>query len=95
MEKVNYASIANKLLGDELYCKFIKEIAKENKGENLVDFGAEIVNKCCLLTVAFGMSNVVKMDKVKICIGSKIVEISCKKIYKKYEKYINNIEKTL
>ena len=35
MMKVNYTSIANELLGNELYCKFLKEIAKENKGMNL------------------------------------------------------------
>ena len=39
MKNVNYADMANNLLGDELYYKFITEIAKEGKGENLVDFG--------------------------------------------------------
>lgn len=29
MEKMNYANIVNTLLGDELYCKFIKEIARK------------------------------------------------------------------
>lgn len=32
MENVNYSSIANNLLGDELYCKFITEISKKIKG---------------------------------------------------------------
>lgn len=31
MENVNYSNIANDLLGDELYCKFIKEISKKIK----------------------------------------------------------------
>ena len=42
MEKLNYANIANNLLGDELYYKFVKEISKENNGTNLDDFGKEV-----------------------------------------------------
>ena len=38
MGNVNYSNIANNLLGDELYQLFIKEISKENKGSDLVDF---------------------------------------------------------
>lgn len=34
MKNVNYADMANNLLGDELYYKFITEIAKES--ENLL-----------------------------------------------------------
>jgi hypothetical protein len=93
MEKINYAYIANNLLGNDLYCKFIKEIAKENKGENLVDYGKEIFEKCCLLIMSLGMSNVVKMDKIKICVGNEIMEVSCKKFALKYEKYVSKIEK--
>lgn len=92
MEKVNYAYIANNLLGDDLYCKFIKEVAKENKDENLVDFGKEVFEKCCLLLVSLGMSNVIRMNKIKICIGNEILEVSCKEFAEKYEKYINRIE---
>ena len=55
MKNVNYADMANNLLGDELYYKFITEIAKEGKGENLVDFGKEVVEKCCLLIVSLGI----------------------------------------
>ena len=36
MKKINYAYIANNILGDELYCKFIKEIAKDNKNINQI-----------------------------------------------------------
>lgn len=53
MEKVNYDNVAKDLLGDELYCKFIKEISKENYGENLVDFGKEVINRCCFLECLF------------------------------------------
>lgn len=93
MENVNYSNIANDLLGDELYCKFIKEISKKNKGVDLVDFGNKVVNKCCLLVVALGMSNSIKMNKVKICVGNEIVELNCKEFAKKYKKYVNEIEK--
>lgn len=92
MEKVNYAYIANNLLGDELYCKFIKEISKEHNGENLVDFGKEVFEKCCLLIISLGMSNAIKTDKIKICIGEEIVEISCKEFAMKYEQYVEKIE---
>ena len=37
MEKLNYANIANNLLGDELYYKFVKEISKENNGCKDID----------------------------------------------------------
>ena len=90
MKNVNYADMANNLLGDELYYKFITEIAKEGKGENLVDFGKEVVEKCCLLIVSLGMSNAIKMDKVKICLGREVIEISCKEFAAKYEKYSNH-----
>lgn len=91
MKDVNYAYIANKLLGDDLYCKFIKEVSKENNKGNLVDYGKEVFEKCCLLIVSLGMSNVIKMDKIKINIGDEIIEISCKEFAKKYEKYANEI----
>lgn len=95
MENINYAYIANNLLGDELYCKFIKEISKENKGENLVDFGKKVFEKCCLLVVTLGMSNTIKTDKIKICIGNEIVEIPCKEFAMKYKKYVSEIENNL
>ena len=79
MKNVNYADMANNLLGDELYYKFITEIAKEGKGENLVDFGKEVV----------------EMDKVKICLGREVIEISCKEFAAKYEKYSKEIEKNI
>lgn len=52
-----------------------------------------MVNKCCLLVVALGMSNSIKMNKVKICVGNEIVELNCKEFAKKYKKYVNEIEK--
>lgn len=91
MKKINYAYIANNILGDELYCKFIKEVAKENKNVNLVDFGEKVFEKSCLLLVALGMSNVLKNDKVKICIGCEEVEISCKEFASKYKKYADKL----
>lgn len=95
MKNVNYAYIANNLLGNELYCKFVKEIAKEDKIENLVDYGKEVFEKCCLILLSIGMSNAIKMDKVKICIGNEILEVSCKEFAEKYEKYINRIENNI
>ena len=95
MKNVNYSDMANNLLGVELYYKFITEIAKEGKGENLVDFGKEVVEKCCLLIVSLGMSNAIKMDKVKICLGREVIEISCKEFAAKYEKYSKEIGKNI
>lgn len=95
MENINYANIANNLLGDELYCKFIKEISKENNGANLVDFGKDVVNKCCFLIVMIGMSKKVQLDNVKICLGNEIIEISCKEFAMKYEKYAREIENNI
>lgn len=92
MKKINYAYIANNILGDELYCKFIKAVAKENKNVNLVDFGEKVFEKCCQLLVSIGMSNAIKMDKIKICVENEILEVSCRKFAEKYEKYINGIE---
>lgn len=95
MGNVNYAYIANSLLGDELYCKFIKEMSKGNKNSNLVDFGKKIFEKCCLLLVSIGMSNTIKMSKIEICIGNEIIEVSCKEFAEKYNKYINEIENNI
>lgn len=92
MEKVNYANIANNLLGDELYCKFVKEISKENNGSNLANFGKEVIDKCCFLIIMIGMSKKVKLDNVKIYIGDEVLEISCKEFAMKYEKYAREIE---
>jgi len=92
MEKVNYANIAKNLLGDEMYCNFIKEIAKENEGKNLVDFGKEVVERACLLIVMLGMSRKVKMDTVKICVGTEVIEVSCKEFARKYEKYLKEMD---
>lgn len=92
MKDINYAYIANKLLGEELYCKFIKEFSKENTKGNLVDYGKEVFEKCCLLIVALGMSKTVKMDKIKINIGTEIVEVSCKEFADKYKNYVEEIE---
>lgn len=95
MKKINYANIANELLGDELYCKFIKEIAKENVGGDLVDFGKEVVDKCCFLIIMIGMSKNVQLDNVKICMGKEIIKISCKEFANKYEKYARKIESNI
>lgn len=95
MKKVNYASIAKNLLGDELYCKFLKEIAKENNGGNLVDYGNEVIEKCCFLIILIGMSKKIKLDTVKICLGKEIVEISSKEFAQKYEQYARKIEQNM
>ena len=91
MKGVNYAYIANELLGNDSYCKFIKEVSKESNKGNLVDYGKDIFEKCCLLIVSLGMSNAIKMDTIKINIGDEIIEISCKKFAEKYKKYVNEI----
>ena len=91
MEKINYASIANKLLGNELYLKLITAIAKEHNNTNLVEYGKKVVEKCCEIIVMIGMSNKLKMDTVKLCLEKETIEISCKEFAKKYEEYIQGI----
>lgn len=95
MKDVNFAYIANKLLGDDLYCKFIKEVSKENNKDDLVDYGKVVFEKCCLLILSLGMSNVIKMDMVKINVGDEIIEVSCKEFAEKYKKYANQIESNI
>lgn len=95
MEKVNYANMSKDLLGDELYIKLINEVAKENKNENLADFGKIVIEKMCLLIVMLGMSKKVKLDTVKICAGKEIINVSCKQLEKKYQEYIEQIEKNI
>lgn len=92
MESVNYANIANELLGNELYCEFLREISKEHDGANLLDFANQVLEKVCFLIVMIGMNNKIQLDKVKICLEDKIVEISCKEFAKKYELYVKKIE---
>lgn len=95
MNNINYANMTNELLGDELYCKFLKEIAKDNKGMNLVDFGKEVVEKCCLIIVKLGLSKKIRMDSVKICLENEIVEVSCREFANKYKEYLQEIEKNI
>ena len=94
MEKINYADITKELLGDSLYYEFIREISKEHGNTNLVDFGKEVIDKCCLLIVMLGMSKV-KLDNVKLCLGDKVIEISCKKFADKYKTYTDKISENL
>lgn len=91
MRNVNYANIANKLLGNDLYCKFIKEISKDNKGANLVDYGKDVIEKSCFLIVMLGMSKV-KLDTVKICLDDEMIEINTKEFAEKYKQYTQKIE---
>ena len=41
------------------------------------------------------MSNVIKMDIVKINVGDEIIEVSCKEFAEKYKKYANEIESNI
>lgn len=95
MKEVKYAVIANKLLGNDLYCEFVKEISKEHGDSNLIDFGMEVVNKSCFLLVMIGMSKKIHLDKVKFCLGDKIIEVSCKEFAKRYEMYARKIEENV
>lgn len=95
MGKVNYASIANMLLGNDLYCEFVKEISKEHGDSDLLDFGKEVLDKSCFLIVMIGMSKKIHLDKVKFCLGDKIIEVSCKEFAKKYETYARKIEENV
>ena len=97
MEKVNYANIANNLLGNELYYKFITDIAKEHNNINIVDYGKKVAEKLCEIIVAIGISNKFKLDNIKICLENEIVEVSCKEFAMKYSKYLkeNKLEATI
>ena len=95
MMKVNYTSIANELLGNELYCKFLKEIAKENKGMNLCDFGKEVMEKCCFLIVMLGTSKNIKLDNIKICLENETIDISCKEFAEKYKTFVTKVESSI
>ena len=41
------------------------------------------------------LQNAIKMDKVKICLGREVIEISCKEFAAKYEKYSKEIGKNI
>ena len=95
MKNINYANMANNLLGNELYCKFIKQISKDYKGGNLIDFGKKIINQCCFLIIMIGMNKKIKLDNVKICLDDREVEISCKDFANRYEQYAKTIESNI
>lgn len=92
MERLMYADMAKELLGDDLYLEMLTSIAKENKSEDLESYGKEVIEKCCLIMIKFGVSQKVKMDSVKFCLENRIVEINCKEFAKKYEEYTRKIE---
>lgn len=94
MERLMYADMAKKLLGDELYLKLLTEISKENSLDDLINYGKEVIDKCCLIIIMFSMSNKIKMDTVKLCLGERIIQISCKEFSNKYLKYIKEIQES-
>lgn len=91
MERLMYADMAKELLGDDLYLEMLTAIAKENHLENFESYGKDVIEKCCLIMLRFGMSKKIKMDTVKICLEDRVMEINCKEFSDKYEKYINKI----
>ena len=95
MENINYTNMANELLGDELYYKFTKEVAKDYKGCNLIDFGSKVIDKCWFLIIMIGFSKKIKLDSSKICLEDEIIEIKCKEFAEKYEQYAKKIEENM
>ncbi|MBP3254920.1 MAG: hypothetical protein J6M60_00300 [Clostridia bacterium] len=95
MEKLNFTNMVEDLLGHDLYIKFLTEITKEYKSDDIVRFGSDVVERCCLIIIMIGMSNKIKMDKVKIILADKIVEVSCREFAKKYAPYAKAIESNL
>ena len=92
MSKINYADMAKHLLGDEIYMKFIKEIAKEDKNKsNIIDYAKEVIEESCLLIIMLGISNRVELDDIKICLGGSEINISSKEFAKKYREYVKQI----
>ena len=92
MKENDYIDITKELLGEDLYYELLKEISKEHRDTDLVDFGKEVMNKCCLLIITLGTSNI-KLDNVKLCLSGKVIEISCKELANKYKTYTNKILK--
>mgnify|MGYP003571501996 CR=1 FL=1 len=90
-KKINYAEITKELLGDELYNKFITEIAKEYNGTNLLEFSKQVVEKCCSLIFMIGMAKNSKMNYVTICLENEMVKIYIREFARKYEDYTKKI----
>lgn len=88
MEQLKYTNMSKDLLGDELYLKMLTELSKDYESEDMIEYGKEVIEKCCLLILTLGMSKV-NLDNVKICLKEGITEISCKEFAEKYAKYID------
>ncbi len=92
MERLMYIDMAKELLGDELYLQLLTAISKENESGDLESYGREVIDKCCLIIIMFGMSNEIKMDNIKLCLGEKVIPISCKEFSDKYLRYVREIQ---
>lgn len=92
MKKFCYTNIAKEILGDELFYEFLKKLAEENKNLDVLSFAEELMNKCSLLIVSLGMSKIIELDTIDLCIGGQIIKISSKEFARKYSKYIKAID---
>lgn len=92
MKKFCYTNIAKEILGDELFYEFLKKLAEENKNLDVLSFAEELMNKCSLLIVSLGMSKIIELDTIDLCLGGQIIKISSKEFARKYSKYIKAID---
>ena len=92
MKKFCYTNIAKEVLGDELFYEFLKNLAEENKNLDVLSFAEELMNKCSLLIVSLGMSKIIELDTIDLCIGRQIIKISSEEFARKYSKYIKAID---
>ena len=91
MEQLKYANMSKDLLGDELYLKMLTELSKDYESEDMIEYGKEVIDKCCLLILTFGMSKV-DLDSFEICLKDGPVKISCTEFAEKYNIYIERIK---
>lgn len=94
MEQLKYTNMSKDLLGDELYLKMLTELSKDYESEEMIEYGKEIIDKCCLLILTFGMSKV-DLDSFEICLKDGPVKISCTEFAEKYKTYTEKIKDSI
>ena len=94
MENLKYVDMAKNLLGDELYLKMLTELSKDFESNDMIEYGKEVIDKCCLLILTIGMSKV-NLENVDICLKGVSVKVSCKEFAKKYEIFTEEIKSNI
>lgn len=91
--KIDLVVLVKQLLGEDVYFKFLTQIAKQENGNiKLDEFYEEVLEKYCCIILNISISKVIQVESYKIRTSRGIISIDTNKFCKKYEDYIKIIQ---